>query len=308
MHVIHAEPSPPTPLLCPHMAHTPVLLLTHVSGGEARGGEERGGRPPSRDRPERARRGGSWHACMSFMQSPHPPPPFFAHPWHTHTSSCCPHMCQVQQPGPEAQPVTEPTGGGVAPDPAKAPSETGDKKEVRGGSHVIHAEPSPPTPLLCPHMAHTPVLLLTHVSGGEARGGEERGGRPPSRDRPERARRGGSWHACMSFMQSPHPPPPFFAHPWHTHTSSCCPHMCQVQQPGPEAQPVTEPTGGGVAPDPAKATLVTGDPEEVRGGTHVMRAAPPPPPLTHTHHPHPTPLLCLHMTHTHPAAAHTCVR
>ena len=110
----------------------------------------------------------------------------------------------------------------------------------------------------------------------------------------------------MSFMQSPHPPPPFFAHPWHTHTSSCCPHMCQVQQPGPEAQPVTEPTGGGVAPDPAKATLVTGDPEEVRGGTHVMRAAPPPPPHTHTPPPPHPPPLPTHDTHTSCFTSHMC--
>ena len=58
--------------------------------------------------------------------------------------------------------------------------------------------------------------------------------------------------------------------------------MCQVLLPGPEAQPGTELTEGVVAPDPAKAPTETGDQEEVRGGTHVMRAAPPPPIFAYT--------------------------
>ena len=65
-------------------------------------------------------------------------------------------MCQVLLPGPEAQPGTELTEGVVAPDPAKAPTVTGDQEEVGGGANVEQAEPLPPHP---PPPAHPPPIF-----------------------------------------------------------------------------------------------------------------------------------------------------
>ena len=56
----------------------------------------------------------------------------------------------------KSEPVTEPTGGGVAPGLANAPTGTGDQEEVGGGANVEQAEPLPPHP---PPPAHPPPIF-----------------------------------------------------------------------------------------------------------------------------------------------------
>ena len=56
----------------------------------------------------------------------------------------------------KSEPVTEPTGGGVAPGLANAPTGTGDQEEVGGGANVEQAEPPPPHP---PPPAHPPPIF-----------------------------------------------------------------------------------------------------------------------------------------------------